>query len=90
MLWRGITKRGPVCGGGRLFTGWFRMKERRPMCGYRFEREEGFFLFLFYLLSRTIWVAFELMLWPGGHKRAERHALAQRADQLVGGGCVLG
>ena len=39
-----MTKRCPVCGGGDLFDGWFRMKERCPHCDYRFEREEGFFL----------------------------------------------
>lgn len=39
-----MTKRCAVCGCGRLFDGWFRMKERCPGCGYRFEREEGFFL----------------------------------------------
>ena len=44
MLVRGLTKRCPLCGTGRLFTGWFRMKERCPGCHYRFEREEGFFL----------------------------------------------
>jgi uncharacterized protein (DUF983 family) len=44
MLRRGLAKRCPICGTGNLFTGWFRMKERCPGCGYRFEREEGFFL----------------------------------------------
>ncbi|MDQ4097160.1 MAG: DUF983 domain-containing protein [Actinomycetota bacterium] len=44
MLWRGVTKRCPVCGSGGLFERWFRMKEWCPRCGYRFEREEGFFL----------------------------------------------
>jgi uncharacterized protein (DUF983 family) len=44
MLWRGLTKRCAVCGSGALFERWFRMKERCPRCGYRFEREEGFFL----------------------------------------------
>lgn len=44
MLARGLLKRCPLCGTGNLFTGWFRMKERCPGCGYRFEREEGFFL----------------------------------------------
>ena len=44
MLGRGLLKRCPVCGAGKLFTRWFRMKERCPGCGYRFEREEGFFL----------------------------------------------
>ena len=44
MIGRGLLKRCPLCGSGRLFTGWFRMKERCPGCGYLFEREEGFFL----------------------------------------------
>jgi uncharacterized protein (DUF983 family) len=44
MLGRGLLKRCPLCGSGKLFAGWFRMKERCPGCGYRFEREEGFFL----------------------------------------------
>jgi Mn2+/Fe2+ NRAMP family transporter len=44
MLGRALLKRCPLCGAKKLFTGWFRMKERCPGCGYRFEREEGFFL----------------------------------------------
>ena len=44
MLWRGLTKRCAVCGSGGLYSGWFHMRERCPNCGYRFEREEGFFL----------------------------------------------
>ncbi|MBV9412101.1 MAG: DUF983 domain-containing protein [Acidimicrobiia bacterium] len=42
MVWRGLTKRCPRCGRGKLFTRWVRMVERCPHCGYRFEREEGF------------------------------------------------
>lgn len=113
MLWRGLTKRCARCGSGDLYETWFRMKERCPHCGYRFEREEGFFLgayvvnlavaeallvalcivpliwllatrpdqslwpfvaaglvaaviapIAFYPFSRTIWVAFELLLRP--------------------------
>lgn len=44
MIWRGLTKRCAVCGSGHLYESWFRMKPRCPRCGYRFEREEGFFL----------------------------------------------
>ena len=42
-LSRGIRKRCAVCGGRKLFTGWFRMKERCPTCATTFEREAGFF-----------------------------------------------
>ena len=44
MLGRSLLKRCPICGTGRLFSRWFRMKERCPGCSYLFEREEGFFL----------------------------------------------
>jgi len=44
MLGRSLLKRCPLCGSGKLFTRWFRMKERCPRCGYLYEREEGFFL----------------------------------------------
>jgi len=44
MLARGLARRCPRCGQGGLFTRWFRMVECCPRCGYRFEREEGFFL----------------------------------------------
>jgi len=42
MLWRGVRKKCPRCGTGHLFRRWFRMVERCPGCGYRFQREEGF------------------------------------------------
>src|SRR5581483_4857228 len=40
----GLVRHCPRCGGGHLFDGWFRLKERCPTCGMRFEREEGFWL----------------------------------------------
>jgi uncharacterized protein (DUF983 family) len=44
MLLRGLTKRCPWCGRGKLFRRWFTMAVRCPRCGLRFEREEGAFL----------------------------------------------
>jgi uncharacterized protein (DUF983 family) len=41
LLWRGVTKRCPLCGGGRLFKGWFTMKDRCPRCAFPLERIEG-------------------------------------------------
>jgi uncharacterized protein (DUF983 family) len=41
MLLRGMCKRCAVCGQGRLFRGWFRMIDRCPRCGLRFERIDG-------------------------------------------------
>jgi uncharacterized protein (DUF983 family) len=44
MLFRGARKHCPRCNAGRLFTGWFSMKDRCPGCGYRFDRGTGFWL----------------------------------------------
>lgn len=44
LLLRGLLRRCPRCGGGRLFTNWLTMKPNCPRCGMHFEREEGFFL----------------------------------------------
>lgn len=41
LLRRGIARRCPVCGGGRLFRRWFTIVERCPRCGFPLERIEG-------------------------------------------------
>lgn len=43
-LWRGLTRRCPVCGQGNLFTRWVQMTERCPRCSLGFERVEGHFI----------------------------------------------
>ncbi|HET9442553.1 MAG TPA: hypothetical protein VFO65_04475 [Acidimicrobiales bacterium] len=45
-VWRGVRGRCGRCGGGGVYRG-FRLHERCPTCGYRFEREEGFFTGVF-------------------------------------------
>lgn len=40
---RGIRLACPVCGEGRLFSGWFKMYDNCPVCGFHYEREEGYF-----------------------------------------------
>ncbi|HEV8190675.1 MAG TPA: DUF983 domain-containing protein [Ktedonobacterales bacterium] len=42
MLWRGLRLRCPKCGRGRLFRRGYTMYERCQVCGWRFEREEGY------------------------------------------------
>jgi uncharacterized protein (DUF983 family) len=49
LVLRGVRRRCPLCGAGHLFTGWVRMVDRCPGCGMRFEREEGFFLGVWFL-----------------------------------------
>jgi uncharacterized protein (DUF983 family) len=53
LLGRGLTKRCPRCGSGHLFRRWLDLKPDCPRCGYRFEREEGFFLGA-YVINLTI------------------------------------
>ncbi len=44
MVLRSLLVRCPRCGGGKLFSSYFRLKPRCPTCGYKFIREEGFWL----------------------------------------------
>ena len=43
-LARGLTRRCPACGQGKLFLRWFTLTARCPSCGLVFERREGAFL----------------------------------------------
>ncbi|MCB0994996.1 MAG: DUF983 domain-containing protein [Acidimicrobiales bacterium] len=40
-LWRGVRRRCPVCGQGRLFRRWWHLVDSCPRCSLRFERVEG-------------------------------------------------
>lgn len=42
LLIRGLRLRCPNCGKGKLFLSGFRMYEWCTVCGWRFEREEGY------------------------------------------------
>ncbi len=64
LLWRGLVKRCPRCGGGHLYRNWFRMKERCPTCGYLFEREPGFFVGA-YLINFAIVEGFLFIMLMG-------------------------
>lgn len=44
LIGRGLAKRCPVCGRGRVFSSWFQMLDRCSVCGYNFEREEGYWV----------------------------------------------
>ncbi|HEV3474680.1 MAG TPA: DUF983 domain-containing protein, partial [Actinomycetota bacterium] len=43
-LLRGLTRRCPWCGQGKLFVRWFRMRDRCPRCGLVLDAGEGAFL----------------------------------------------
>jgi uncharacterized protein (DUF983 family) len=44
LIWRALRLRCPNCGRGGLFTSWFRLRERCPVCQVWLEREEGYFV----------------------------------------------
>ena len=75
LLWRGFRKQCPRCGTGHLYDGWFKMKERCPGCGVRFEREPGFFVGA-YLINFAIVEGFLFVLlmgyvfWKNSHPEA--------------------
>ena len=41
-LRRAAHKRCPRCGGSGIFASFFHLRERCPTCGFRFEREQGY------------------------------------------------
>lgn len=41
LLWRGVRRRCPVCGGGRVVHGLFRVAERCPRCNFAIRRDDG-------------------------------------------------
>ena len=43
LLRRGLRQRCPVCGRGKVFSGWFKTYERCPVCNFAFEREPGYY-----------------------------------------------
>ena len=69
VLWRGLRLVCPVCGGGKLFRGWFRMHRSCSECGLVFERGPGFWLgsiYVNYGLTALLVTAGYLVLWFTG------------------------
>jgi uncharacterized protein (DUF983 family) len=44
LLKRALTRRCPQCGARGIFRTYLSLRDQCPRCGYRFEREEGYFL----------------------------------------------
>ncbi|MCU1375165.1 MAG: putative rane protein [Actinomycetia bacterium] len=70
MLARGLAKRCPRCGATGIFHSYFKLKERCPTCGYRFQREAGAFtgallIAWTFTLALMILPLFAYVLWRG-------------------------
>ena len=44
LLWRGLRRRCPLCGGGDMFSTFFQVRVRCPRCNFSTQREEGHWL----------------------------------------------
>ena len=68
MVGRGLVRRCPRCGGGRVFRRWMTMRERCPTCGVRFDRkpEEAFFLGAFVIQTAVILLPLAVLLFLFG------------------------
>jgi len=62
MLWRGLTRRCPRCGGGKLFQRWFRMVPDCPHCGLHFEREPGYWVGAVAINTMVIGMVFTIVM----------------------------
>ena len=48
-IWRGLSKRCPRCGEGRLIDGFYRVRKRCDQCDLEFEKEVGDHLGIIYI-----------------------------------------
>lgn len=44
LIGRGLRKRCPMCGQGKVFASFFKTHSSCPNCGYNFERESGYWV----------------------------------------------
>jgi uncharacterized protein (DUF983 family) len=84
MLRRGLIRRCPRCGGGKLFRSWWSMRDRCPTCGVRFIREEGYFTGV-YLVNFGVVLAVLFVLVMGVALWLGTHPDASAVPFLVGG-----
>jgi uncharacterized protein (DUF983 family) len=85
-VWRGLSKRCPHCGQGRLFFGWFQHVDRCPACGLVYERNPGD-TWAFTIIGDRIPVAILIVLVYFGLFRAH-HALGLIAFGVLGAALV--
>jgi uncharacterized protein (DUF983 family) len=72
LFWRAARLRCPHCGGGPLFTSWFRMRRHCPACGLPLERGEdgyqvGSYMFNIIaaeLLFAALFLGLVIATWP--------------------------
>jgi uncharacterized protein (DUF983 family) len=62
MLWRGLRRRCPRCGEGKLFHRWFAMAPDCPNCNLHFEREPGYWVGAVAINTAVVGILFVIVL----------------------------
>ncbi|MCH7993832.1 MAG: DUF983 domain-containing protein [Planctomycetes bacterium] len=78
VLWRGLRRRCPRCGRGRLFRRWYTLDDRCPFCEYEYEPSDGGTWAFMYVSSPALTGVFFVALF-----------LIQPTDVLIGQAIVL-
>ncbi|MCU1467057.1 MAG: hypothetical protein JWM72_2985 [Actinomycetia bacterium] len=61
-LWRGLRRKCPRCGAGKLFRRWFHMVPDCPSCHLHFEREPGYWVGAVAINTMVIGILFTILL----------------------------
>lgn len=59
---RAFARRCPWCGGRGVFASFFELKRACPTCGYRFEREEGYWVGAMIVVTGLLYVVFAALM----------------------------
>jgi uncharacterized protein (DUF983 family) len=62
MLWRGVRRKCPRCGRGKLFHGWFKMVADCPHCELHYEREPGYWVGAVAINTMFIGILFTIVM----------------------------
>lgn len=84
-IWRGVTRKCPRCGVGRLFRGWYRLLCDCAHCGLRFPDSTPDQIGLIYLTTgvQTAVFAFIVLIYQPSHPWLSRVALILAALGLM-------
>lgn len=62
---RAFARRCPWCGGRGVFASWFELTPACPTCGYRFEREEGYWVGAMVVIMGLVEIVFGALMLLG-------------------------
>ncbi|MCP5468409.1 MAG: DUF983 domain-containing protein [Deltaproteobacteria bacterium] len=63
LLWRGMKKRCPRCGKGKLYEAWYRLQKNCSQCGYLYYRDPIDILSFMYMSTALLTGLFILLMF---------------------------